>query len=339
MDGYVLGLLAVATFAISLIGTGAVRRMLIRKAILDHPNERSSHTAATPRGGGLAVVPAIIVAWLVAISAGANQGVAIALASAAAALAVLSWIDDLYGLSPQIRLTGHAAAIIAVLITLPAEFNPLAGLMPWPGDVIVTALMLLWFVNLFNFMDGIDGIAAVESITIGGGVALVAMMAGINGDFIPLGITVAAAALGFLWWNRPPARIFLGDVGSVPLGLLLGGLLLLLASEGLWISALILPLYYLVDATLTLVRRALRGEKVWKAHRQHAYQHAVDSGHRHGAVISRVAAANAVLVALAMLSAAAPSWSLPALAGAAGVVGLLLIWMHRPPRLNSPAAP
>lgn len=339
MDPYFLGLLAFATFAVSLVGTGAVRRLLSRKAIFDHPNERSSHTSPTPRGGGLAVVPAIILAWLVAISAGANHGMTIALVSAAAVLAILSWLDDLYDLSPQIRLTGHVAAIVTVLVALPAQLNPFAGLIPWPGDVIVAALVWLWFVNLFNFMDGIDGIAAVESITIGIGVALVALVAGLDGGLVPLGITLAAAALGFLWWNRPPARIFLGDVGSVPLGVLLGGLLLILANHGFWVSALILPLYYLADATLTIVRRGLRGEKIWTAHRQHAYQHAVDSGRSHVAVVSRVAAVNALLVALAMLSAAAPLWSLPALAGASGAVALLLVWMRRLPRQNSPATP
>jgi UDP-N-acetylmuramyl pentapeptide phosphotransferase/UDP-N-acetylglucosamine-1-phosphate transferase len=132
--------------------------------------------------------------------------------------------------------------------------------------------------------------------------------------------------LGFLWWNRPPARIFLGDVGSVPIGFMLGWLLLQAAAAGLWAPALILPLYYLADASLTLARRALRGEKVWRAHREHFYQIAVRGGRGHGVVSGAVAVANVALIALSAVALATP-WF--ALVGAVVVVAVLMFWMQR----------
>lgn len=137
---------------------------------------------------------------------------------------------------------------------------------------------------------------------------------------------LAATVLGFLWWNRPPAQIFLGDVGSITIGFLLGWLLLQVALSGYWASALILPLYYLTDATITLVKRGLRGEKVWQAHREHFYQHAVQSGKTHGAVSFAIFLANLCLVGL---SALAITNAILALTLAVGVVAYLLSWMRR----------
>lgn len=339
MSGLNVAILTAATLAASLVATYVVMRMLSYRAILDHPNARSSHSEPTPRGGGLAVVPILIVAWLIAIPLGAAPEVTIICAIAAAALAALSWMDDLSGLSPQVRLAGHTVAIATALTTLPTGFNPFTGLVPWPGDLIITALAWLWFVNLFNFMDGIDGIAATETITIGAGGALVASINGSDEGLVPLGLTAAAAALGFLWWNRPPARVFLGDVGSVPLGFLLGGFLLFLANKGYWTAALILPLYYIADATLTIFGRSMRGERIWQAHRLHAYQLAVDAGRSHGAVICRIAMVNVLLIALAVLSTIDPVWAMPSLACAAIAVGVVLLWMRHPPGHNSPTAP
>jgi UDP-N-acetylmuramyl pentapeptide phosphotransferase/UDP-N-acetylglucosamine-1-phosphate transferase len=149
-------------------------------------------------------------------------------------------------------------------------------LLPLPVDRVLTALLWVWFVNLFNFMDGIDGITAVETITISGGLAAISALA----FHAPLGFFMAAApaaaALGFLYWNWAPSRIFLGVVGSVPLGYLLGGLLVFAAANGLWATALILPLYYLADASWTLGRRALRRgplsvSLLWLLHRPDGY--------------------------------------------------------------------
>ncbi len=195
---------------------------------------------------------------------------------------------------------------------------------PWL-DLLAAGFTWLWFINLFNFMDGIDGIAGTESVSIGVGIAFLAVLhLAANGLGVGLlGITIAASALGFLWWNWQPARLFMGDVGSVPLGYLLGWLLLTLAAAGLWAPALILPLYYLADASWTLTRRLLRGAKVWQAHREHFYQRAVQTGRSHASVVRRVFLADIVLVALALWAASGALW--PALGLAAVTVAVLLV--------------
>jgi UDP-N-acetylmuramyl pentapeptide phosphotransferase/UDP-N-acetylglucosamine-1-phosphate transferase len=176
------------------------------------------------------------------------------------------------------------------------------GWLPSWLDRAAAALVWVWFVNLYNFMDGIDGIAGSEAAAIGIGLALFAVT-GIGDDpalaasAAAPGAAIAAAAIGFLVWNWAPARIFLGDVGSVPLGYLLGFLLLAAAARGHWEIALILPLYFLADATITLLRRLARGERVWLPHRQHFYQQAVRRGLGHAAIVRRVIAANLILIA------------------------------------------
>ena len=206
-------------------------------------------------------------------------------------------------------------------------FQGLLG--PWL-DTVFAAIVWLWFINLFNFMDGIDGIAGVEAIGIGIG------LYAIGAVFMPIaanygqGLTIASAMAGFLVWNWQPARIFLGDVGSIPLGFLLGWLLLDLAANGLWQAALILPLYYLADASLTLLRRLLRGAVIWQAHREHCYQLAVQRGRKHSTVAGAVALVNAVLVGLAFVAAAPASLPLVPLlmlAAASIIVALLMVWM------------
>ena len=175
-------------------------------------------------------------------------------------------------------------------------------------------------------MDGIDSITGVEAGCIGIGIALIAMQFPSFSIDPLLPTAIAAAAIGFLWWNWHPAKIFLGDVGSVPLGYLLGWLLLNLASSGFWAPALILPLYYLADATITLVRPAARGERVWEAHREHFYQRAVQGGRSHAQVSTGVGLCNVALLGLAALSLA---WPLPALAAAFATVVAFLIWLSR----------
>ncbi|CAN0515829.1 unnamed protein product [Laminaria digitata] len=207
------------------------------------------------------------------------------------------------------------------------------GLFPLWLDLAIAAIGWVWFVNLFNFMDGIDGISGVEATCIGGGIALVGFLALGSQSTLPWhGLIIAAAATGFLVWNWHPAKIFLGDIGSIPLGYLLGWLLLLLAASGYLPAAIILPLYYLVDATLTLLRRLQRGEKVWQAHREHYYQKAVQNGRTHAQVSIAVALTNTGLVALAVLTTiAGPEsfWSWSAVLAALFLVIGLLVWMKR----------
>jgi UDP-N-acetylmuramyl pentapeptide phosphotransferase/UDP-N-acetylglucosamine-1-phosphate transferase len=312
---------AVAAFAISCLGTRMLVTLLRREAVLDVPNQRSSHDVPTPRGGGIAVIGAVALAWAALCALGMTPPANLVVVAAMVGLALVSWIDDLRGLSPGVRLLAQFAAVAAGIWVLPkgAIFQ---GWLPPGLDAIAAALLWVWFANLFNFMDGIDGIAGSEAAAIGLGLVLVADVA-ITGP----ATAVAAASLGFLVWNWAPARIFLGDVGSVPLGYALGFLLYEAALRGQWQAALILPLYFLADATLTLLRRLLRRERVWRAHREHFYQRAVQHGLGHDAVVRRVIAGDAVLVACAW--AAARGWGFAALAVAVLTVVLLLIELGR----------
>lgn len=315
----------VVVLGLSWAATGAVLALLRRRAILDHPNERSSHTVPTPRGGGIAVVLVGLGAWAMAVGVLMPGLPAWPVIGAALALAALSWLDDLKGLSPLIRLGGQIAAVAVGLTALPADALIFQGLLPGGIDRLAGGLIWVWFVNLFNFMDGIDGIAAVETASIGLGLGLVLIVTLGGLELAFLGLLCAAAALGFLWWNWHPARIFLGDVGSVPLGFLLGWLLLAAAADGYWAAALILPLYYLADASLTLARRAWRGEKVWEGHATHFYQRAL-GGLSHAGVVRRIMAVNLGLIALAVVASEYP-WA--ALGGASLLVAALLVHLDR----------
>jgi len=313
--------------AASALCTWLLIKLLRRQAILDHPNERSNHAIPTPRGGGLAVVPIVLVTWTVVAQPTLQDGLLIILGGGWA-LAVLSWIDDLRSLPAALRLAVQAVIVASAAYWLTLQGPVFQGLLPAWADTIATAFVWLWFVNLFNFMDGIDGISGAEAISIGAGLAVLGILLPASPTQAWLGATLAAATLGFLVWNWPPARIFLGDVGSVPLGFLLGFLLLMLAVHGQWAPALILPAYYLADATITITRRLLRGEKIWRAHSEHFYQHAVRGGRSHAQVSGAVLAANAGLVALSALSVTHP---LAAVVAAAVVVAGLLTWMRRCP--------
>jgi UDP-N-acetylmuramyl pentapeptide phosphotransferase/UDP-N-acetylglucosamine-1-phosphate transferase len=320
-------LIAVPTALLSAAATAAVLRVLERRRILDHPNERSSHARATPRGGGIAVIGALTVAWGIIAALGPAPAALPWVIGGIALLAAVSWRDDLRSLPALPRLAAQVVAVAAGLGAFDDGALVFQGLMPLWADRLLAALGWLWFVNLFNFMDGIDGLAGTEAVAIGLGLALLALGAGGQPVAVALALAAAAAALGFLPWNWQPARIFLGDVGSVPLGYALGWLLLAAAAAGHWAAALILPLYYLADATLTLLRRLLRGERVWRAHREHFYQRATRAGRGHGGVVGLIAAADAVLIVLAL---GAGRWPWAMLAAAAVTVGLLLLVLARP---------
>jgi len=266
--------------------------------MLDYPNERSSHIAPTPRGGGIAVTASILLAWIALHKVGLVGPSLIGIALGTSLLALVSWIDDLRGLSPGMRLVAQAAAVMIGILALPGTRSALET---WLGPTLfflAAGLVWVWWINLFNFMDGIDGLAVSEAAAICGGLLLFAIVGdGADPTAALLAAGIIGAAIGFLVWNWSPARIFLGDVGSVPLGYLSGFLLLDLATRGRWKIALILPLYFLADGTITLLRRLLAGERVWEPHRQHFYQQAVHNGIVHSAVVKRVIAANLLLIA------------------------------------------
>ena len=322
------GLFALGTLGMTWAATGAVLGSLRARAILDHPNERSSHATPTPRGAGLAVVGVTLLAWCLVAALTDALGHYWPVFLAALALAAISWRDDLHGLPAWPRLIAQALAVAAGMTALPGDGLIFQGLLPPLLDTAVAALGWLWFVNLFNFMDGIDGISGVEAVAIGGGLCLVALVGGMGDGAGLYALIVAMAALGFLPWNWHPARIFLGDVGSVTLGYLIGWLLLGAAAAGFWAAALLLPLYYLADATLTLFSRLRRREPVWRAHRKHYYQRAIRRGIGQRAVVGAVTALNGLLMGAALLSLTGGLGALAGLVvGALSVIGVL--WYFR----------
>jgi UDP-N-acetylmuramyl pentapeptide phosphotransferase/UDP-N-acetylglucosamine-1-phosphate transferase len=311
-------IIAAAAMLLSWALTALVLRALLHARRFAEPTERGMHQRAVPVGGGVAIMAALAVLWPLTTwpLARADQ---IAL-GCAIGLSLISWIDDRHPLWPLTRLVVQALAVAIALTTLPDAFR-FAPAMPFWLERIALAAAWVWMINLFNFMDGIDGLAAAETITVGLGVVALAMFTSQTGSFVPLAALLAGAAAGYLIWNWHPARIFMGDAGSIPIGFLSGWLLLALVQRGYWAAALILPLYFLVDATWTLLKRVVRGETPWHPHREHAYQQAVLGGLSHDAVVYRVFTANVLLVGLSLVSVRYP-W--PAIA-LASVVVLALI--------------
>jgi UDP-N-acetylmuramyl pentapeptide phosphotransferase/UDP-N-acetylglucosamine-1-phosphate transferase len=322
-DAVVAAVIIALTAALCSAATARLIPLLRRRNVLDRPNQRSLHLVPTPRGGGIAVVGTVLLAWLGLAAAGRVSPAITAVCVAAALLGIVCWLDDLHSLSPPIRLAAQAAAVAVGLAALPQR-SDFAGDWVAPGVCeFGIGLIWLWWVNAYNFMDGIDGIAGSEAIAIAGGLLLLSAVGNaLDPTVALLAAAVFGAALGFLRWNWSPARIFLGDVGSAPLGYLTGFLLIGVAGVGRWRAALILPLYFLADATITLARRLLRGERVWQAHRQHFYQQAVGRGFGHAAIVGRVMAANTALIVCAW--AAENGGGIGALAAAAVVVAILL---------------
>jgi UDP-N-acetylmuramyl pentapeptide phosphotransferase/UDP-N-acetylglucosamine-1-phosphate transferase len=318
-------LLIVAVLAGSAALTAAVLPWL-RRRVLDRPGSRSSHQIAVPRGGGLAVIPVLAAGWIIAGRLDRAPSQAAVIAVIALALMLFSFRDDIQSLPALVRLGAHFGAAIIGLHWLPggAVFQ---GYLPPLLDRAASALLWVWFINLYNFMDGIDGITVVETLGLGLGIAAVVALAGSAADgTVVLALIAAAAAAGFLRWNWHQAKLFLGDAGSVPLGFVMGWLLLGLAARGYWAPALILPLYYLADATLTLLRRIARRERFWQAHRTHFYQRAAARDGNHADVARGITLGDAALIGAALIAVVQPWVGL-----AIGVVvsALMLVWLAR----------
>ena len=317
---------AALAFVVAIALTGWFRTYALRGGLLDVPNERSSHDAPTPRGGGVAIVLATLITLpMLALLHVIEWRVTHGLMAAGALAAGIGFADDRSQVPLLFRLVFQFAAAAMVLLFI--GFQPLALAIPALANVawasgLLALLYLVWMLNLTNFMDGIDGIASVEVITVCIGTALCVGFAprvqGSAADAIAIGadivrrdgtiafaLTLAAATAGFLRWNWPPARVFMGDAGSGFLGVLLGALTLLAGTVSpslLW-SCAILGGVFVVDATATLLHRVARREKFYHAHRSHAYQHAARR-YGHTRVTATVGALNVVwLLPWALLAA------------------------------------
>jgi UDP-N-acetylmuramyl pentapeptide phosphotransferase/UDP-N-acetylglucosamine-1-phosphate transferase len=313
--------------------TERVRRYFVDRAIYDIPNHRSSHKTPIPRGGGWAIIAMLIPATIFTIGLVDHDFRHAGLAASLIMLAAVSGYNDQRHLSPIVRLAVHLLTAYLGSLSFRPEQTLFNGALPFWADRAILIVGWAWFMNLYNFMDGIDGITSVETVSLSMGFCLVCTAAGLHAPYSSfLSTILIGVSLGFLAHNWHPARIFLGDVGSIPLGYLTGYLVLLLAVRGYPVPALILPLYYLVDSGYTIARRALQGKTIWEAHREHMYQYAALGAKRHDKVVLRIAAANIGLICAAVLSVTMPWLGLPI---AILIVARLLVHMRRMKRIST----
>ncbi len=324
-------IISVAAAALICAGLILLLRPLLQRYALARPNARSSHVTPTPQGGGIAVLAATAAAAPVAGLFGASPpGAAFPIVMTAAfCLAIVGMIDDLRPIPVIPRLALQLAVVILVFALLPPP--RVVAEMPISLERTLLVLGLLWFINLVNFMDGLDWMTVAEMLPVTVALAAFAMLGEAPPDILPVALALAGALVGFAPFNRPVARLFLGDVGSLPIGLLVGWCLIELASRHLAAAAL-LPLYYLADATITLFRRAAAGERFWDAHRLHFYQRATDNGLSVRQVVTIVFLLNLLLAALAATSVAAGSTAVDFTMLAVGSVSVVavLIRFSRP---------
>jgi UDP-N-acetylmuramyl pentapeptide phosphotransferase/UDP-N-acetylglucosamine-1-phosphate transferase len=292
------------------------------------PNARSSHKVPTPQGGGIAVVCATILvsggALFLSSAASASMSPLVAILAAVLLIAAVGAMADKRPIAAPPRLVLQSFAVAAVLATLPPDLR-LLPVLPWWSERTLLLIGTLWFVNLVNFMDGLDWMTVVEVVPITAALAAIGLLGYLPWEETVISMALCGATIGFAFFNRPVAKLFLGDVGSLPIGLLLGWLLLVLAGSGGRVAALLLPLYYLADTTITLVRRAANREVVWLAHRSHFYQRATDRGFRVIEVVVRVFAINLALATLALSTLLLPSQMTEIAALCAG--GVLVTWL------------
>ena len=321
----VLALVPVAA-ALMCAGLIVLLRPLLQRYALARPNARSSHTTPTPQGGGIAVMAATAIAVALAGLLGApHQGDAIPVVLAAAiCLAAVGMIDDLRPIPVVPRLALQLAAVTLLFATLPSQMRILE-VIPVSLERVLVILGMLWFINLVNFMDGLDWMTVAEMLPMTVTLAALAFFGEAPEDILPIMLALAGALLGFAPFNRPLARLFLGDVGSLPIGLLTGWCLLELASRQHFAAALLLPLYYIADATITLFRRLANGERFWDAHRSHFYQRATDNGFSVRQVVTEVFLLNMLLAGLAIASVAVQSTGIDLAMLALGAIAVMAV--------------
>lgn len=313
-------LVLISALLFALAATPAVRAGLLYAHIMDNPNERSNHKKPVPRGGGIAMIGVLISFVIITKASGS-------LVWSMIGLMLLCFADDVRGIPARYRFLAQILAILWVLPSLEIQ-NIFGGILPAWAEAGIIAVCWLWFINLFNFMDGADGLAGSEAICISLGVVILALSAGLHAHIAVYSMITIGAVAGFLVWNWYPAKIFMGDSGSVPLGFFIGFVLILIAGKGYGAAALILPAYFITDATITLLWRALRGERIWQAHSKHAYQRAIRKGMKHDQLAGTVIALNILLIALAVISTMGQHYMLISLGAAYGLSLLLIIYFR-----------
>jgi UDP-N-acetylmuramyl pentapeptide phosphotransferase/UDP-N-acetylglucosamine-1-phosphate transferase len=284
----------IGAFAVTWVGVEIFRRWTLRRGLLDHPNERSSHSSPTPRGGGVVITIVCLAGYFIlhlALGLPMSSGYAIG----AIIVAGISWLDDIHSLPFWVRLPVHIIAAVVLVydagywseIAVPWSWTSLT--LPAGVGIAITVAWVVWFLNAYNFMDGIDGIAASQAIVASVAWGVTTFLFG--GTYTSLfSFVIAGSSLGFLLHNWQPAKIFMGDVGSGFLGFTLAALPVL-ALQGDSLPVPVFPLlgiafvwFFLADTIFTLLKRLIRGQRIWEAHREHAYQQLVRSGWQHASV-------------------------------------------------------
>ncbi len=307
---------------------------VLKRYAMARPNARSSHKIPTPQGGGIAVVATVIAVSCSAFYFLPPDTAAVPQFSIlCAAVVLIAGVGVLADIHPEnfgARLLLQTLAVAAVIFVLPPE-SRILPILPLPIERLGLTIAGLWFVNLVNFMDGLDWMTVAEVVPLTAALAAIGLFGFLPPAAIVISLALCGATIGFAFFNRPVAKLFLGDVGSLPIGLILGWLLVLLAGHGNRAAAVLLPLYYLADSVITLIRRALDGEKIWRAHRSHFYQRATDRGFSVLEVVARVFAVNVALAALALTTTVLPSrlTDIAALSAGAALVGWLLLALSR----------
>jgi Fuc2NAc and GlcNAc transferase len=330
-------LIAAVSGLASLLTTGLVRVSALRHNVLDLPNARSSHTTPTPRGGGLAIIVGIMLG--LAIAGGrhlADSREILTVAVGVVALGFAGWVDDTRGLRADRRLVVHVLVALWTLYMLGGLPNVRIGsgsLTLGAAGYLLGLVGIVWSINLFNFMDGIDGLAGSQAVLIFG-VAAVWLVASGNHHLGSIAVIVASAAAGFLVWNWPPAKIFMGDVGSGTLGYLVAALAISSENRGSvpLLTFAILGGVFVIDSTMTLVRRVAHGERATDAHRNHAYQRLSRAWGSHRPVTMAAAGLTCLLAALGAIGMTRPRFLLGLLVVAySGLVSLFVLAERKAP--------
>lgn len=313
-------------------GLNVLLRPLLLRHALAHPNARSSHRTPTPQGGGIAVLAAATLAIIMATALFFPAAHPIMdlwpVFAATLLLAFVGAVDDIVSLPTLPRFLLQVIAVAVVVAWLPSE-NRIVPILPWWLERLALVVGGVWFVNLVNFMDGIDWMMVAETVPVTIALAIINLSDGRSFD-AALSVALLGGAVGFAPFNRPIATLFLGNVGSLPIALILFWLLIGIGSRGHLAAAVLLPLYFVADTTITLMRRMTAGQPITKAHRDHFYQRATAAFSVLG-VVGRVFATNVVLVALALVSVVGGSRLIDAGAVLVGstMVGLLLFRFSR----------
>lgn len=324
-----MSLVALVTWAAVLAASAAISagliivlKPLLARHLVAHPNARSSHATATPQGAGLAVMAALLAVSIAALLLGvaAPPPSLLPVLTGAVFLTVVGALDDAHTLSATWRFAGQTLAALAIVFTLPDDFR-LIDVLPFAVERALMVVGVVWFVNAINFLDGLDWMMVAQVVPMTLGIAILQGFGVVPPVIGLLALVLLGATLGFAIFNKHPAQIFLGDAGSLPMGLLLAYMLIYVAEAHL-VSALLLALYTLADSIITLLRRAFAGEHIFSAHRSHFYQRAVAEGLSVPQVTTRVFWLGLWLMTLAITAAQARTLAVDISAFLMGLAGV-----------------